>query len=142
MVHVMLVFLWSILPAQTSMDYIEKHVPWIEICLFLNHLATKPDAMSFKVWNNRFPEPGPSGGVGRPLPEDFLIRSQLYTQRYYPEKWFTHAGSDDEERLLELPSMGVTRVERVLWLGLRIAVAGRSIRYDMGFEKFLTTDDV
>lgn len=117
LVHVSLVFLFSLAGVEKAMKYVEQDVPWGEICSFLNSLA-KPDALTSRVWATDFPRP--ENAFGRPLPEDFAIRGQLYTQGFFPETWFSDAMIDDEERLLELPSMAAPRVERILWLGARI----------------------
>jgi hypothetical protein len=58
--------------------------------------------------------------VGRPLPEDFAIRGQIWSQDYFPDGWFENAMVDDEERSLSSVN-GCTRAERILWLGVRIA---------------------
>ena len=118
LVHVSFVFLWSLVTVEKAMKYVERDVPWGEICSFLNSLA-KPEAMTPRVWGDGFPKP--SDGVGRPLPEDFVLRGQLYSQFYYTKDWFQEAMIDEEERALELPSMVAPRVERILWLGIRIA---------------------
>ena len=125
LVHVSFVFLWSLLVVDKAMKYVERDVPWGEICSFLNTLA-KPETMTPRVWGDGFPKP--SDGVGRPLPEDFVLRGQLYSQTYFPKNWFQEAMIDDEERALELPSMAAPRLERILWLGIRIASVRTSRR--------------
>lgn len=122
LVHVYLVFPSSLASVEKAMKYIEHDVPWTEICAFLNTLA-KQNIMPSRVQRNTFPKP--DEGVGRPLPEDFIIRGQLYSQGYFPETWFTDA-MIDEECVLELPSMAKPRAERILWLGFRL-VSVRSI---------------
>ena len=116
--HVSFAFLFSLASVDKAMKYVEQDVPWGEICSFLNTLA-RPEALTTKVWAKEFPKP--ENGIGRPLPEDFTMRGQLYTQSLFPETWFSDATIDDEERSMELPSMAATRVERILWLGARIA---------------------
>ena len=128
MVHVYLVFLWSLAAVETAMKCVEHDVPWTEICAFLNTLA-KPNAMPSRVQGDVFPKP--DEGVGRPLPEDFIIRGQMYSQDYYPETWFTDAMIDDEERVLELPSMAEPRAERILWLGFRLV----SVRFPLAVKR-------
>ena len=118
LVHVTLVFLFSLAGVDKAMKHVEQDVPWSEICAFLNSLA-KPDALTSKVRATEFPRP--ENAIGRPLPEDFAMRGQLYTTGFFPETWFSDAMVDDEERSLDLPSMAVPRVERMLWLGVRIA---------------------
>ncbi len=71
--------------------------------------------MTSRVWGEGFPKT--SDGVDRPLPEDFALRGQLYSQNYFPGNWFQVI----EERALELSSMAAPRLERILWLGIRIA---------------------
>ena len=116
LVHVSLVFLWSLTFVHKAMKYVERSVPWSGICSFLNNLA-KPEAITnARIWADTFPHRD-----GRPLPEDFQIRGQPYSRWYHPDKWFTNATIDDEERTLELPSMTALRAERILWLGMRIA---------------------
>lgn len=100
------------------MIYIEQDVPWTEICSFLDTLA-KTNTLTFRVQADNFPKP--EEGVGHPLPEDFIIRGQMYSEWYFPETWFKDTMIDDEERLLELPSMAAPRAERILWLGYRLA---------------------
>lgn len=117
LVHVSLIFLLSLASVDKAMKYVEQDVPWVEICSFLNSLA-KPDTLTSQVWATNFPRP--ENAFGRPLPEDFAMRGQLYTQGFFPETWFSDAMIDDEERSLELPSMAAPRVERILWLGARI----------------------
>ena len=115
LVHVSFVFLWSLTFVDKAMKYVQRDIPWSGICSFLNNLA-KPEAMTARIWANDFPQTD-----GKPLPEDFQIRGQLYSQWYFRDKWFENTMVDDEERTLELPSMTALRVERILWLGMRIA---------------------
>ncbi len=58
--------------------------------------------------------PQPEVGTSRPLFEDFPLRGQVYTVKYYPETWFSDRGVDEEERSLELPLINEPRVERIL----------------------------
>ena len=119
LVHVMMIFLYSTAVAEDAISHFEKSVPWAAICLYLNNLAAQPDAVTSKVFEEEFPIP--DVGVGRPLWEDFVLRGLLYTVFYFPATWFSKAGIDDEERQLETASMDSMRMERVLWLGHRIA---------------------
>ena len=118
MIHVYCVFLWSLTGVEKAIRHVEKDIPWVEICSFLNALA-EPEAMNPKLVSAAFPVP--DEGIGRPLPEDFDMRGQPWTKDYFPNPWFKDAMVDDEERSLELPSMAEPRVERIRWLGHRIA---------------------
>lgn len=116
--HVCLVFLLSLSAVRHAMNYVERDVPWNEIASFLNALA-KSNEIDSRSEDSQFPQP--EKGVGRPLPEDFAINGQIWSQGYQPRGWFEDAMVDDEERSFELPSMAVPRVERIFWLGIRIA---------------------
>ena len=116
--HVSLVFLLSLSAVPQAMDYIEKDVPWHELASFLSSLAKSND-IDPRNEDPHFPQP--EKGVGRPLPEDFAINGQIWSQGYHPSGWFENAMVDDEERSLELPSMAAPRIERIFWLGIRIA---------------------
>lgn len=116
--HVMFVFLWSLTGVARGITYVEGHVPWDDVCFFLNTFS-KSEATEAKVEGEDFPQP--DEGVGRPLPEDYVLRGQLYSWCYFPDTWFSKAKVDDEERVLELPSMVAPRLERIRWLGARIA---------------------
>jgi len=119
--HVQMVFLFGFVSIVDAISHVEKDVPWTEMCAFLNHLSTKPGALTPKVWLSDFPKPDSSDGVGRPLPEDYDLRGQLYALDYFPETWFIDSAVDTDERYLEMPSMDAARRERILWIGNRIA---------------------
>ena len=122
LVHVYLVFLRTLVSVEQAMDCIETFIPWNEICSFLNSLSTPSRAADPSFRSSEFPEP--EEGPGRPLPEDFVMRGQLYSQGYHPETWFTDAMIDDDERSLDLPSMAEPRADRLFWLGHNIASVG------------------
>jgi hypothetical protein len=82
---------------------------------------------------------GPEG-ARRPLSEDFLLRGQWYSDGYFPDGWCENAGVDDEERSLELRSMHIPRMERILWLGQKIAARGNWITFDIEKNRFATTE--
>lgn len=124
LVHVMFCFIWSLASIEKVMIYVERDIPWGDICAFLNTLA-KSDAMTPKIQAETLPKP--DGGVTQPLPEDFAMRGQLCALWYYPDGWFEGVQIDIEERSLELPSMAATRIERILWLGMGIATVSRHL---------------
>lgn len=123
LIHVYFVFLWSLAAVEKAMIYVEKDVPWGGICSFLNHTLAKLDNLNSRAMTRLMAEQFPKfdNGIGRPLPEEFAIRGQMYTREYDLESLFKDAKIDDEERSLELPSMAAPRTERILWLGFRIA---------------------
>ena len=122
LVHVYLVFIYSMLNIDAAMEILEQDIPWAEIANFLTSiikLVVELDIIPSKILAKSFPKP--NEGVGRPLPEDFVMRGQPWTEFYFPYTWFTDASIDDEERTLELPSFTAPRSERLGWLGMRIA---------------------
>ena len=136
LVHVSLVFLYRLGIVGKPVQYVEKDVPWVEISFFLNTLAKSVDnASTFEA--EEFP--WPAEGAGRSLPEDFVIRGQVWSRGHFPEKWFEDAKVDDEERSMEVPSMAAPRVERILWLGVRLASLDQWISYDRESRTFSTT---
>ncbi|KAL8895945.1 MAG: hypothetical protein Q9207_007943 [Kuettlingeria erythrocarpa] len=134
--HVMFCFIWSLASVEKLLRYVERDVPWVDMCSFLNALA-KPDALTPKIWAKTLPMP--DGGVTQPLPEDFAMRGQLCALWYHPEGWFDSVQIDIEERSLEVPSMAASRVERILWLGMGIASHNRWIFYDEAKMRFEPT---
>ncbi len=126
LIHIYLVFIWSLIVAQRAWKSfedditwktIEKDIPWYDICLFLNNLAGGSHSTPV-IFAEDFPCPSEDS---RPLPEDFALRGQMYTQWYFPRTWFLETSVDDDKWSLETPSMTHSRSERILWLGHRIA---------------------
>ena len=117
LVNTYLTFLHCLVDVKEAMQHVEMDIPWLELASFLTALA-KPEAVASKVFSSGFPKP--DQGVGRPLPEDFIMRGQVWIQGFFPIRWFEDAMVDDEERTLELPSMAAPRRERILWLGHNI----------------------
>ena len=115
LIHVTMVFIYSLTIADKAMRYVGQDIPWGSICSLLNNLA-KSDSLTARVSTESFPQPE---GMGRPLPEDYVIRGQIYSQWYFPDTWLTGSNIDEEELTLELPSMAARRVERVPCLGMR-----------------------
>ncbi|MCJ1464224.1 hypothetical protein MMC07_002837 [Pseudocyphellaria aurata] len=130
LVNVYLLFLRDLAQIEGAVAYVENDIPWNQICVFLNELA-KPGAMTPRVRSVHFPDT--ENSLGRPLPEDFVMRGQWY----FPESRIsTDTAIDYNERVLELPSMDAARVERILWSGFCLASVNRWIRFNNLTEKF------
>ena len=143
MIHVYLVFIYSMLDIDDAMHIFEQHVPWVEIVDFLNSmikLSAEPDMSPSRVFAKPFPTP--HDGVGRPLPEDFVMRGQPWTELFFPHTWFSDASIDDEERTLELPSFTAPRGQRMVWLGLRIADLKKWLLYNIESRTFEVSQQV
>lgn len=115
--HILLAFLTQLSTLQYDTSYIFKYVQWEEFAFFLNTLA-KSEKITPAIESPRFLREGDEDF--RPLPEDYLIRGQLWAHSYYPATWFGGV-VDEEERMLELASTIRSRTERILWLGIRLA---------------------
>lgn len=113
-ISVYFIFIFDLTRVEDVPPHLEKRLPWAEMCSFLNYLA-KPENLTARVRSKHFPIPNYLGN--RPLPEDFVMRGQWF----FPQDRFSKATVDDEERSIELSDMVASRVERILWLGLRMA---------------------
>jgi hypothetical protein len=92
--------------------------PWELICSYINTLAR---SMHPPPHFESVPFIRPEQGDARPLPEDHLIRGQIWSQDYFPGDWFKESEVDDEERSIEHASTVRVRAERVLWISYRLA---------------------
>ena len=115
-VHTSLAFLWCMALNYSTMKHIEVTVPWQKLTTFLNTLiASKMDLQP--VESDDFPIVEEK----KHIPEDFLIRGQLWSHQYYPEGFFDGAPTEDDGRSIEYQSLSITRAYRCLWLGARLA---------------------
>ena len=137
MIHCYLAFLKNLVGNASAMKLIEREIPWSLLVSYLNHHAS-PTSITSQVTREDFPKP-PGDVIGRPLPEDFLMRGQIFVEDYYPATWFSDADIDEEERVLELPSMSAPRLERILHNGYSIAKRQRWITFNSRENKFEET---
>jgi hypothetical protein len=113
-VHISLAFLFRVSLVPEVMRFVEPYSQWA--LLVALHTLGKPGVKYARVETDTFPLP-----ENAYLPEDFAMRGQVWCQQYHPENFFGEdCPVDDEERFLEMPSMAVTRVERCLYLGIRL----------------------
>ena len=120
-VHVIISFLATF----ASVNYVSQiidHAPWAELVLFLNTLLKSEQGPEIAVLEPVFPE---DQADNLPLPEDYLIRGQIWSQWYFPEGWFKKE-HDEEDRYMELPSTIKLRTERVLHLAYELANVSNS----------------
>lgn len=136
--HIMLVFiLYATLTTDgTITAMLIRRLRRDLLCRFLNRLLTRPKEEIKEAFRKSFPIPSDS----LPLWEDFQLRGQVYSSSYYPETFFSDAGLADEERQLETTDMDVWRVERVLWLGFRIAALEKWFRFNEDIKQFETVE--
>lgn len=123
----MLCFISSLTGIEKLMSRVDQDIPWANICSFLNVLATTSHVLTPKIWVKTLPMP--SSGETQFLPEDYAMRGQLFSLWYYPVGWFEEGVQFDiEEQSLERPSMAETRIERILWLGMCIALVSTTYK--------------
>ena len=121
-VHTTLAFLWSLAAfVPWQFRYVEGDVPWSLIATFLNTLG-KVDIDEPRVTSDAFPQ---SKSGLRHLPEDFVMRGQLWSQCYYPANYFEEPLVEEEERDLDYHSTAATRAERCLWIGHHVSQVRR-----------------
>lgn len=115
--HISLSFIWGLTQYPNAMQKVDKFIPWTRIATFLNTLIG-PDINFNKIEEKALPM---YDGTARQLPEDFLIRGQSWSQRYFPNDFFEDSPSKDERPVIEQPFIAIHRKHRCLWLGVRIA---------------------
>ncbi|KAJ6257488.1 hypothetical protein Dda_7273 [Drechslerella dactyloides] len=130
-IHVWLVFLNYLKEYPEGMALIVRNFPWEKLAHYATQLLKKRrtdeaalerihDSDSFPVVQKGF----------RPLPEEFMMRGLEIARRYFPYGYFSRIQVDDDERLIELPSMNLVREEKMLWLLVKFANYGPWLKYD------------
>ena len=119
--HIVLVFCWRLTLSPGGSDYLNGFLPLELMCTYLNKLEELPAHFSPKSEEVSFPSTPHNNE--QPLPEDFLIRGQVYSEGVFPASWFENASSDIDERVIEQPYMSKRRALRVKWLAIRFAAA-------------------
>ncbi|KAK6362433.1 hypothetical protein LTS17_012869 [Exophiala oligosperma] len=136
--HFTLAFLWSLSYIPGALIYLENYVPWNSLVLSLNSMS-RSGVVDNEVESPAFPQQ--QSGTGRQLPEDFLMRGFKWSHRhYYAPEFFEGQVTDEDDRILELPSHAAPRVQRCLWLAVRLASLKRYIAYDSISKQFSCTD--
>ena len=127
-VHIWLAFLMSLVKIGSADESIRtsyvanelrRCVPRQELCSFLNEW-TKSEAVSDRRYeSDAFIQP--EKGESIPVPEDYLIRGQVWSQDYFPDEMFKDAIIDEEEKNVEHASTTRIRIERVLNIAYRLS---------------------
>jgi hypothetical protein len=132
-IHVTLVFMFHMSRFPGAMSILGAAFPWGSLCVMLNTLLASSGTHS-RIENDKFPLPAKDDL--RPFPEDFAMRGLLWTEKYYPNQWFSNDKIDDEEKYLELPSMTAERKERILWLACQLASSHKWLCYSWRRRQF------
>ena len=149
--HVILVFLWK-LASSTREGSREGQLylgisafPWSPIAEYLNSVLSArskgakksplPDIEAIALHDPRNQNKELSSpfvlleqGDKRPLPEDFLMRGQVWAEGYFPTTWFDEAIGqlNEDERWTDFASSTPLREDRVLGLAILLASLGSS----------------
>ena len=136
-IHTTLVFMLRMSRLPAAMSHLEDRFPWKLTSVTLNYLMktikTEPRIDADKL-------PGPEKGEEPiPLPEDYALRGLLFAEDFFPNGWFDNERLDETDRYLEAGSKTVERQERILWVGRRIANAGKWLTWDAEARQFGVT---
>jgi len=136
-IHTTLVFMLRMSRLSAAMSHLEDRFPWKLTSVTLNYLMktikTEPRIDADKL-------PGPEKGEEPiPLPEDYALRGLLFAEDFFPNGWFDNERLDETDRYLEAGSKTVERQERILWIGRRIANAGKWLTWDAEARQFGVT---
>ncbi|KAJ8062034.1 hypothetical protein OCU04_009814 [Sclerotinia nivalis] len=133
-IHISLVFIFRMSHFSNTMDLLAPAFPWQILVIMLNTLLKSYKTFS-RIEDCKFPLPE-KDDICRPFLEDFGMRGLLWTEKYFPERWFLNEKIDEEEKYHEFPSILDQRKERILWLACRIADAGPWITFDSFKSEF------
>ncbi|CAG8096322.1 unnamed protein product [Penicillium olsonii] len=117
-VHISMAFIWCLTFHPAAMHRVEPLVPWTRLVTYLNGLF-QPDHFSNRTESERISKLDDE--PVEQLPEDSLIRGQVWSRLYYPEVFFEEAASEEDRSTEEGPSTAISRRHRCLWLGMRMA---------------------
>jgi len=134
--HVYLACLISLAYVPGALEYMECHVPWERLAVFLNTLG-RSGVVDSHVEGSDFPLS--LSGTGRQLPEDFVMRGLVWSPNYLPADFFEGQVVDEDERTLELPSHAAPRTERCLYIGVQLAACDRWLIYNSTTKEFTAT---
>lgn len=138
-VHVVLVFMHRATHYPEAMQYLAPSFPWKLVSLTLNTLIGASQDFS-RFEREDFPRVEKEEAP-RPLPEDYAMRGLLWAEDHFPKDWFTNDKIEDDEKGLEVASMGEERKIRVLHLGVQIARQNKWLRYNKETHQFSVTPE-
>ncbi|KAL7925808.1 hypothetical protein ACQKWADRAFT_201439 [Trichoderma austrokoningii] len=132
--HTQMVFLHHLSKFPSAIKFIEHKYPWRLIATMLNYLK---QSCKFEPRMDSDVFPGAENQDHyRPLPEDYAMRGLIYTEEYFPLKWFAGEAVEEDEKYFEQASMVDSRKERILWIGKQISSLSRWLVWDGESAKF------
>jgi len=139
-IHAMLAFMHRMSQLPAAMSHLESRFPWGLTCKMLNCLigmtVAEPRISTEVLPGSDKPE---KGLALLPLPEDYALRGLLFTEHIFPSGWFDNSNLDEAERYMESGRRTLNRerrLERILWLGRRIARNGKGLTWDAKRRQF------
>ncbi|KAK5663154.1 hypothetical protein OQA88_6571 [Cercophora sp. LCS_1] len=138
-VHSVLVFIHHASFYSEAMMHLAPSFPWKLLSLTLNTLTGSGQGFA-RFEGDEFPR-AEKEEAPRPLPEDYAMRGLLWAENHFPKDWFTNDKIEDDEKGLELASMGEERRIRVLHLGVQIARQNKWLRYSKESHRFSVSLD-
>ena len=139
-IHAMLAFMHRMSQLPAAMSHLESRFPWGLTCKMLNCLigmtVAEPRISTEVLPGSDKPE---KGLALLPLPEDYALRGLLFTEHIFPSGWFDNSNLDEAERYMESGRRTLNRerrLERILWLGRRIASNGKGLAWDAKRRQF------
>lgn len=154
-IHTGLSFVWSLAIHPLAMEKLEPMIPWLKIIRFLNillRLETNFEMIegpshprfsrenenirrrnSIRIERESTTEKGSEKQDERlepeipdHLPEDFLIRGQVWSELYYSEGFFEGGPLEHDRSFVEPQLLEFVRQHRCLWLGVRLSTVCRN----------------
>ncbi|PSK35018.1 hypothetical protein B9Z65_1601 [Elsinoe australis] len=118
-------------------------MPWAEMTAFLNQLTKNKEHVTDQVKNAKSDQQfiPHTKDDARPLSEDFALRGLLWCRHYFPEKWFD-GNSNDDLPYHEPASSESLRIQRVLWLGVKISTKSDLLQFHRSSSTFSTSAEV
>lgn len=122
-IHTTLAFIWTLALTRDAIQPFEEYIPWTKICGYMNFFSKKRGAHGWgpRLLGGDFPHQLDHMKISPFLPEDFYMSGNVWSWFYYPKTFFDVVNLEDDERLIERPSMPSIRLERCLWLCLQLA---------------------
>ncbi|RFU26395.1 hypothetical protein B7463_g9949, partial [Scytalidium lignicola] len=132
-IHVTLAFMLRMASFPGAMSFLDDSLPWTLLAATLNTLLGAYKT-PIRLESNTFPVPEKE--TPKPFPDDYALRGLLYVEDYFPADWFATEAVDEDEKTYEPASINDHRRERILWLAIQIARAGKWLIYDADNMKF------
>jgi hypothetical protein len=129
-----LVFILHLSSSPGAMTLMEEYIPWQDLIVVLNSYTRCSEKLD-EIERETFP--GLHNKASQPLPEDFDLRGLVWSQGYFPDNWFSNSHIEDEQEYMkDSPTIQEDRLERILWLGFRLASRGNWMYYDSSDRQF------